>query len=97
MDKQHAPSQLLTFTVLFAKDGDEYVAFCPALNGLATQGRTLDEAREMVKDAMLLHLEGLHEDGLPIPHDRDATAEELADIVPASPIKEKLALSLVPA
>jgi hypothetical protein len=41
------------YTVLFepAEEGG-YVATCPALPGLVTEGDTLDEAREMAKDAI---------------------------------------------
>ena len=58
------------YTVLFepAEEGG-YVATCPALPGLVTEGDTLDEAREMVRDAIRGYLESLHKDGLPIPED----------------------------
>ena len=58
------------YTVLFepAEEGG-YVATCPAMPGLVTEGDTLDEAREMVRDAIRGYLESLHKDGLPIPED----------------------------
>jgi antitoxin HicB len=54
------------YTVLFepAEEGG-FVATCPALPGLVTEGDTLDEAREMVRDAIRGHLESLSMDGLP--------------------------------
>jgi predicted RNase H-like HicB family nuclease len=41
------------YTVLFepAEEGG-FVATCPALPGPVTEGETLEEAREMVKDAI---------------------------------------------
>jgi len=41
------------YTVLFepAEEGG-FIAICPALPGLVTEGDTLDEAREMVRDAI---------------------------------------------
>ncbi len=56
------------FTVLFepAEEGG-YVVTCPALPGLVTEGDTLEEAREMAKDAIRAYLESLRKDGLPIP------------------------------
>jgi antitoxin HicB len=56
------------YTVLFepAEEGG-FVATCPALPGLVTEGETLEEAREMVKDAIRGYLESLAMDGLPAP------------------------------
>jgi antitoxin HicB len=60
-----------SYTVIFepAEEGG-YVVTCPALPGLVTEGDTLEEAREMAKDAVRGYLESLRKDGLPIPSDR---------------------------
>jgi antitoxin HicB len=70
-----------TYTVLFepAEEGG-YVVTCPALPGLVTEGDTLDEARDMAKDAIRACLESLKKDGLPIPPDTEIKQE---------PVKEK--------
>ncbi|MGY3509913.1 type II toxin-antitoxin system HicB family antitoxin [Bradyrhizobium lupini] len=47
-------------------DSDFGVSF-PDLPGLVTAGTTLDEARDMAEEALALHLEGMAEDGEPIP------------------------------
>ena len=41
----------------------------PALPGCITQGETIDEAIEMAKDAIRLHIEALVADGQPIPRE----------------------------
>jgi len=41
----------------------------PALPGLVTYGRTLEEAREMAQDAIACHLQGLLKDDEEIPID----------------------------
>ena len=41
----------------------------PALPGIVTYGRTLDEAREMAQDAISCHLQGLLKDNEEIPID----------------------------
>jgi antitoxin HicB len=75
------------YTVLFepAEEGG-YVATCPALPGLVTEGETLDEARSMVRDAIRGYLESLAKDGLPPPPDiklnADPVKEEIAVAVP---------------
>ena len=49
-----------------AHDSDYGVSF-PDLPGCVTAGATLDEAREMAEEALALHLEGMVEDGQPVP------------------------------
>lgn len=58
------------YTVLFepAEEGG-YVATCPALPGLVTEGNTLEEARAMAADAVQGYLESLAKDGLLAPPD----------------------------
>ena len=46
-----------------------YVAFVPALPGCHTQGETLEEAEQNVREAMALHLESLAAHGEPIPEE----------------------------
>jgi antitoxin HicB len=46
-----------------------YQVIVPALPGLVTYGRTLDEAREMAQDAIVVHLKGLIKDNEEIPED----------------------------
>ena len=68
--------QELDYTVFFepAEEGG-YIATCPALPGLVSEGDTLEEAREMVKDAIRAYLESLHKDGIPIPADKPIALE----------------------
>ena len=40
------------FTAVYIKDGDWWVAYVEELPGANTQGETLDEARENLKDAV---------------------------------------------
>lgn len=46
-----------------------YQVIVPALPGIVTCGRDLDEAREMASDAIACHLRGLIKDGEEIPED----------------------------
>jgi len=54
-----------------------YQVTVPLLPGLITYGRTLEEAREMARDAILCHLEGLKKDGERIPDEKSAIQEKL--------------------
>ena len=49
-----------------ASDGG-WGAYPPDLPGVGVVGRTREEARQLVRRAIELHLEGLKKDGLPIP------------------------------
>jgi antitoxin HicB len=49
-------------------EGGFYV-IVPALPGIVTFGRTLEEAREMASDAIVCHLQGLLKDNEEIPED----------------------------
>ena len=44
-----------------------FSAFVPDLPGCITVGNTEEETRNYIKEAMELHLEGMKEDGDPIP------------------------------
>jgi predicted RNase H-like HicB family nuclease len=44
-----------------------YYVYAPDLPGLHTQGEDLDEAAENAAEALALYVEGLRDDGLPLP------------------------------
>jgi predicted RNase H-like HicB family nuclease len=52
------------FTAVFEREGDWVIAFCPEIPGANGQGRTKDEARENLAQAIALILEDRREDGL---------------------------------
>ena len=46
------------FTVVIERDEDgRFLAVCPALPGCYTEGETEQEARELIEDAIRLHVE----------------------------------------
>ena len=56
-----------SFTVIIEPDEDGFHAFVPILPGCHSFGSTVDEARANIAEALELHLEGLREDGEPVP------------------------------
>lgn len=52
------------FTAVFERDGDWYVAYCPEIPGANGQGRTKEDARRSLAEAIALILEDRREDGL---------------------------------
>jgi predicted RNase H-like HicB family nuclease len=52
------------FTAIVEQDGDWYIAYCPEIPGANGQGRTIDESKSSLADAIALILEDRREDGL---------------------------------
>lgn len=52
------------FTAVYERDGEWVVAYCPEVPGANGQGRTKDEARESLAEAIALILEDRRDDGL---------------------------------
>lgn len=56
--------------VLFYRGEDGYiVAEVPSLPGCISQGRTMEEARENIREAIALFIEALESEGEPVPED----------------------------
>jgi predicted RNase H-like HicB family nuclease len=51
------------FTAVFERDGDWVIAYCPEIPGANGQGRTKEEAKKNLADAIALILEDRCEDG----------------------------------
>ena len=52
------------FTAIFERDGEWYIAYCPEIPGANGQGRTKDEARQSLGEAIALILDDRREEGL---------------------------------
>lgn len=55
------------YAVVIEKAEDNHSAFVPDLPGCVSTGRTLDEVRANIRQAIDFHIQGLREDGEPIP------------------------------
>lgn len=55
--------------------GKAYHAWCPALKGCHTWGRSYDEALANIREAVELYVEDLREAGSPIPVDPEQAVE----------------------
>ena len=63
------------YAVVIEKGPNNYSAFVPDLPGCITTGRTVEEIEENIREAIELHLEGMREDGEPIPEPTTLTRE----------------------
>ena len=60
------------YTAFFeANERGGYTVTVPALPGLVTEGKDLDHARTMAKDAILCYIEGLKQAKEPLPFERE--------------------------
>ena len=55
------------YLVVFEKVGNNYSAYSPDIPGCIATGSTRDEAEKNIREAISFHIEGLKEDGLPLP------------------------------
>ena len=52
------------FTTIIERDGDWYIAYCPEVPGANGHGRTIEECRQSLAEAISLILEDRREDAL---------------------------------
>ena len=52
------------FTAIIENDGDWFIAYCPEIPGANGQGKTKEEARQSLAEAISLVLQDRREDGL---------------------------------
>lgn len=52
------------FTAIIERDGEWFIAYCPEIPGANGQGRTREECRENLKEAIGLILEDRRQDAL---------------------------------
>ncbi|HVG29566.1 MAG TPA: type II toxin-antitoxin system HicB family antitoxin [Pyrinomonadaceae bacterium] len=57
----------MKYGVVIEKGGTSYGAYVPALPGCVAVGETLEEVEQLTREAIQFHIEGLQEEGLPVP------------------------------
>lgn len=55
------------YLVIIEKANNNYSAYLPDVPGCVATGKTREEARKAIEAALVMHFNGLMEDGLPIP------------------------------
>jgi len=65
--------RIYTFRVIIKPDGkNAFHGYVPSLSGCHTWGKTLEETRKNLKEAIKCHIQGLFKDGEPIPQEEGA-------------------------
>ncbi len=57
----------MRYAVVIEKGEKNYSAYVPDLPGCVSVGDTLDEVTAEIREAIAFHLDGMREDGTPIP------------------------------
>ena len=66
------------YLVIFERGADDgWGAYAPDLPGLGVVGESREEADQLIREGIALHIAGLREDGLPIP-EPTTTAERIS-------------------
>jgi len=57
----------MRYAIVIERAGQNFSAYVPDLPGCVATGSTELEAEEEIRSAIAFHIEGLREDGLPVP------------------------------
>lgn len=57
----------MKYLIVYEKSPTSWGAYAPDLPGLGVAGKTLDEVKELIRDAIEFHLEGMRQRGDAIP------------------------------
>ena len=57
----------MKYAVIIEKGESSYGAYVPDLPGCVAVGETPEEAGQLIREAIQFHIEGLREEGLPVP------------------------------
>ena len=55
------------YAIVIEKGASNYSAYVPDLPGCVATGASVEETESLLREAIELHLDGMREDGLPIP------------------------------
>jgi predicted RNase H-like HicB family nuclease len=55
------------YAIIIEQTKRNFSAYAPDILGCAATGKTIEEVRQNLREAIRMHLDGLAEDGLPIP------------------------------
>ncbi|MBK6727760.1 MAG: type II toxin-antitoxin system HicB family antitoxin [Xanthomonadales bacterium] len=57
----------MRYAIVIEKAGDNFSAYVPDLPGCVATGNSIADVEREISEAIAFHLEGMREDGLPIP------------------------------
>ena len=57
----------MRYAIVIEKAGGNYSAYVPDLPGCVATGETVEATERLLREAIEIHVQGLAEDGLPVP------------------------------
>ncbi len=57
----------MRYAIVIEKADGNYSAYVPDFPGCVATGTTLEEVEQQIREAIEFHLDGMREDGIPIP------------------------------
>jgi predicted RNase H-like HicB family nuclease len=63
----------MRYAIVIEQAGDNFSGYIPDVPGCVATGATVDETRMRLAEALAMHLQGLREDGMPIPEPSTVT------------------------
>jgi len=57
----------MRYAIVIEKAESNYSAYVPDLPGCVSTGATVEETEKSIREAIVFHLDGMREDGSPIP------------------------------
>jgi predicted RNase H-like HicB family nuclease len=58
---------MLRYLIVIEKTDNNYSAYCPDLPGCVATGSSRQDVEQSMHEAIQMHIDGMREDGLPIP------------------------------
>ena len=59
--------EVMRYAIVIEKAAENYSAYVPDLPGCVATGPTVESVEAHIREAIRFHIEGLEEDGLPVP------------------------------
>ena len=75
----------MRYAIVVEKTENNYSAYVPDLPGCVATGSTVEETEREIREAIEFHIEGLVEDGLPIP--QPSSIVEYLEIAACLPVR----------
>ncbi|MGI8655552.1 MAG: type II toxin-antitoxin system HicB family antitoxin [Pyrinomonadaceae bacterium] len=57
----------MRYAIVIEKAENNYAAYIPDLPGCVAAADTIEETKQLLREAVEIHIKGMKEDGLPIP------------------------------
>jgi predicted RNase H-like HicB family nuclease len=72
---------MLRYGIIIERGEGNLSAYVPDLPGCVTTGRTIEEIRANMREALTLHLRGMARDNEPIPEGQDLVPVDQPDVI----------------